>query len=40
MSTETKLWHLENFNLFKTLSAFEKVKMSTKVKHNKMKKNE
>ncbi|PCJ27835.1 MAG: cAMP-binding protein [Flavobacteriales bacterium] len=40
MSTETKLWHLENFNLFKTLNAFEKVKMSTKVKHSKMKKNE
>jgi CRP/FNR family cyclic AMP-dependent transcriptional regulator len=40
MSTETNLWHLENFNLFKTLNAFEKVKMSTKVKHNKMKKNE
>jgi len=40
MATETKLWHLENFNLFKTLNAFEKVKMSTKVKHNKMKKNE
>lgn len=40
MATETKLWHLENFNLFKTLNAFEKIKMSTKVKHNKMKKNE
>jgi CRP/FNR family transcriptional regulator, cyclic AMP receptor protein len=40
MATETKLWHLENFNLFKTLSAFEKIKMSTKVKHNKMKKND
>ncbi len=40
MATETKLWHLENFNLFKTLSAFEQIKMSTKVKHNKMKKND
>ena len=40
MSTETKLWHLENFNLFKTLTGYEKIKMSTKVKHNKMKKNE
>jgi CRP/FNR family cyclic AMP-dependent transcriptional regulator len=40
MATETKLWHLENFNLFKTLSALEKVTMSTKVKHNKMNKNE
>lgn len=40
MARETKLWHLENFNLFKTLSAYEKVKMSTKVKHNMMKKNE
>lgn len=40
MSTETKLWHLENFNLFKTLSILEKIKMSTKVKHTKMKKNE
>ncbi|MCB0400665.1 MAG: Crp/Fnr family transcriptional regulator [Flavobacteriales bacterium] len=40
MSTETKLWHLENFNLFKTLSAAEKIKMSTKVTHKKMKKNE
>ena len=40
MATETKIWHLENFNLFKTLSAFEKVKMSTRVKHSKMKKND
>lgn len=40
MSTETKLWHLENFNLFNTLSAYEKVKMSTKVKHSYVKKNE
>ena len=40
MAKETKLWHLENFNLFKTLSAYEKVKMSTKVKHSMMKKNE
>jgi CRP/FNR family cyclic AMP-dependent transcriptional regulator len=40
MATETKLWHLENFNLFKTLSAYEKIKMSTKVKHSKMKKND
>lgn len=40
MSTETKLWHLENFNLFKTLSAAEKIKMSTKVTHKKMKKND
>ena len=40
MATETKLWHLENFNLFKTLSAFELVNMSTKVKHNKVKKDE
>ena len=40
MSTETKLWHLENFNLFKTLSILEKIKMSTKAKHTKMKKNE
>lgn len=40
MATETKLWHLENFNLFKTLSAFEKINMNTKAKHNKMKKND
>lgn len=40
MATETKIWHLENFNLFKTLSEFEKVKMSTRVKHSKMKKND
>ncbi len=40
MATETKLWHLENFNLFKTLSAYEKVKMSTKVKHSMMNKND
>ncbi|MBL4668676.1 MAG: Crp/Fnr family transcriptional regulator [Flavobacteriales bacterium] len=40
MSTETKLWHLENFNLFKTLSILEKIKMSTKAQHTKMKKNE
>lgn len=40
MATETKLWHLENFNLFKTLSAFEKIEMSTKVKHSNMKKND
>lgn len=40
MSTETKLWHLENFNLFNTLSAIEKIEMSTKVKHSFVKKNE
>ena len=40
MATETKLWHLENFNLFKTLSALEKITMSTKVKHDYLKKNE
>ena len=40
MANETKLWHLENFNLFKTLSAVEKIKMSTKVTHKKMSKNE
>jgi len=40
MSTETKLWHLENFNLFNTLSAYEKIEMSTKVKHSFVKKNE
>ncbi len=40
MATETKLWHLENFNLFKTLSALEKITMSTKVKHDHLKKNE
>jgi len=40
MAKETKLWHLENFNLFNTLSALEKIKMSTKVKHDNVKKNE
>jgi len=40
MSTETKIWHLENFNLFNTLSAYEKIEMSTKVKHSNVKKNE
>jgi len=40
MSTETKIWHLENFNLFDTLSAYEKIEMSTKAKHSNIKKNE
>tara|TARA_B100000809_G_scaffold259526_1_gene304721 strand:- start:6213 stop:6893 length:681 start_codon:yes stop_codon:yes gene_type:complete len=40
MSTETKIWHLENFNLFNTLSAYEKIEMSTKVRHSNVKKNE
>lgn len=40
MSTETKLWHLENFNLLKALSAFEKLKMAKKIKDSKIKKNE
>jgi CRP-like cAMP-binding protein len=40
MATDNKLWYLENFNLFKTLSAYEKVKMSTKAKHSVMKKND
>jgi len=40
MSTETNLWHLENFNLLKALSVMEKLKMAKKVKDSKMKKNE
>ena len=40
MSTETNLWHLENFNLLKALSVMEKMKMAKKVKDSKMKKNE
>ena len=40
MSTETNLWHLENFNLLKALSIVEKMKMAKKVKDSKMKKNE
>jgi len=40
MSTETKLWHLENFNLLKALSIMEKMKMAKKIKDSKMKKNE
>lgn len=40
MSTETNLWHLENFNLLKALSIVEKIKMAKKVKDSKMKKNE
>jgi CRP-like cAMP-binding protein len=40
MSTETNLWHLENFNLLKALSTVEKVKMAKKIKDSQMKKNE
>lgn len=40
MSTETNLWHLENFNLLKALSMMEKMKMAKKIKDSKMKKNE
>ncbi len=40
MSTETKLWHLENFNLLKALSIMEKMKMAKKIRDSKMKKNE
>jgi CRP-like cAMP-binding protein len=40
MSTETNLWHLENFNLLKALSLVEKMKMAKKIKDSKMKKNE
>lgn len=40
MSTETKLWHLENFNLLKSLSLMEKMKMSKKVRDSKIKKGE
>ena len=40
MSTESKLWHLENFNLLKALSIMEKMKMAKKVKDSQIKKNE
>lgn len=40
MSTETKLWHLENFNLLKSLSLLDKMKMAKKIKDSFIKKNE
>lgn len=40
MSTETNLWHLENFNLLKALSTIEKLKIAKKVKDSQVKKNE
>ena len=40
MATESKLWHLENFNLLKALSIVEKMKMAKKIRDSKMKKNE
>lgn len=40
MSTETLLWHLENFNLLKTLSIIDKIKMTKKLRHSVVKKNE
>ena len=40
MSTETCLWHLENFNLLKALSMMEKMKMAKRVKDSQVKKNE
>ena len=40
MSVETKLWHLENFNLLRALSIPEKLKMAKKIKDSKIKKNE
>lgn len=40
MATESKLWHLENFNLLKALSIIEKMKMSKKVRDSKIKKND
>lgn len=40
MSTESKLWHLENFNLLKALSIMEKMKMAKKVRDSQIKKND
>jgi len=40
MSTETKLWHLENFNLLECLSLPDKIKMASKIKDSFIKKNE
>jgi len=40
MSAESKLWHLENFNLLKALSIMEKMKMAKKVRDSQMKKND
>jgi CRP/FNR family transcriptional regulator, cyclic AMP receptor protein len=40
MSSETKLWHLENFNLLKSLSIMDKMKMAKKIRDSKIKKNE
>ena len=38
MATESKLWHLENFNLLKALSIMEKMKMAKKIRDSKIKK--
>ena len=40
MSAESKLWHLENFNLLKALSIMEKMKMAKKVRDSQMKKSD
>ena len=40
MSTETKLWHLENFNLLQALSTMEKMKMAKKITDSNIEKNE
>ena len=40
MATESKLWHLENFNLLKALSIMEKMKMAKKIRDSKIKKND
>lgn len=40
MSPESKLWHLENFNLLKALSILEKMKMAKKARDSSVKKND
>jgi len=40
MSAETRLWHLENFNLLKSLSIIEKMKMAKKIRDNQINKND
>ncbi len=40
MSTESKLWHLENFNILKALSITDKMKMAKIIRDSYIKKNE
>lgn len=40
MSAETRLWHLENFNLLESLSSDEKMKMAEMIRDKSIKKGE